>query len=187
MKNIIAPIFLSVMLLFSAEILHAQQFPKMDASPMDLAMARPDRNTPPLARVIYSRPQKKGREVFGELVPYGDVWRTGANEATELTLYVPMLIGGRKLPAGTYTLYTVPGPDKWEVIINGDTNVWGSFSYKLEKDIVRISVPRRIAPAPTESLSMVFRPENDGTTLMIGWDTTYIEVPFKQTTINTKE
>jgi len=180
MKIVITFCFVLGTLFFPAENVLAQQFPKMDASPMDLAMARPDRNTPPLARVIYSRPQKKGREVFGDLVPFGEVWRTGANEATELTLYVPMTIGGKNLSAGTYTLYTVPGEDKWDVIINSDTNVWGSYSYKKDKDLVRIQVPKRTAAAPTESLSMVFRPETSGTTLMIGWDTTYIEVPFKK-------
>ena len=159
---------------------NAQSFPKMDASPMDLAIARPDRNAPPMARVIYSRPSKKGRTIFGELVPYDKVWRTGANEATELTLYTSMEFGGTKLEAGTYTLYTIPNAQSWTIIINGDTNVWGSYSYKAEKDIARLDVPAKNAAAPTETLSMVFRPEDDGTTLMIGWDNTYVEVPFKK-------
>lgn len=160
--------------------LKAQSFPKMDASPMDLAIARPDRNTPPLARVIYSRPSKKGRVVFGELVPFDKVWRTGANEATELTLYTTMEFGTSKLEAGTYTLYTIPNEKSWTIIINGDTNVWGSYSYKAEEDIARLDVPAKNAAAPSETLSMVFRPEDDGTTLMIGWDNTYVEIPFKQ-------
>ena len=159
--------------------IQAQSFPKMDASPMDLAIARADRNGPPMARVIYSRPAKKGRTVFGELVPFNKVWRTGANEATELTLYSNMSFGNSKLVAGTYTLYTIPNEDSWTIIINGDTNVWGSYSYKVEKDIARLDVPAKDAAAPTETLSMVFRPEDDGTTLMIGWDNTYVEVPFK--------
>jgi hypothetical protein len=165
--------------LFSTQHIQAQTFPKMDASPMDLALAKTDRNSQPVARVIYSRPMKKDREIFGELVPYGEVWRTGANEATELTLYKPMLLGTTKLSAGTYTLYTIPNEDSWTIIINSDTNVWGAYSYKKEKDVARIDVPARDAPAPTESLSMVFRPESDGMTLMIGWDSTYVEVPFK--------
>ena len=158
----------------------AQSFPKMDASPMDLAIARPNRNAPPMARVIYSRPSKKGRAVFGELVPFNQVWRTGANEATELTLYTSMAFGESQLEAGTYTLYTIPNAKSWTIIINGDTNAWGSYSYKAEKDIARLDVPAKNAAAPTETLSMVFRPEDDGTTLMIGWDNTYVEVPFKK-------
>tara|TARA_R110002124_G_scaffold131910_2_gene294422 strand:- start:56562 stop:57089 length:528 start_codon:yes stop_codon:yes gene_type:complete len=171
-------IALVVAVLLSIQTTTAQEFPKMDASPMDLAMARADRNSPPMARVIYSRPQLKGRSL-SKLAPNGKVWRTGANEATELTLYNAMMLGNKKLEAGTYTLYTIPGEDNWTIIINSDTNAWGSYSYKEEKDVVRIDVPRHDAPAQTESLSMVFRPESDGTTLMIGWDRMYVEVPFK--------
>lgn len=174
------PAFLILILsLFISETIHAQTFPKMDASPMDLAMAQVDRKTAPIARVIYSRPQKNGRKIFGELVPFGEVWRTGANEATELTLYKKMSLGNKTLEPGTYTLYTIPGEEMWTVIINGDMNTWGAYSYKEEKDIVRITVPARDAAAPIESLSMIFRPESDGTTLLIGWDNAYVEVPFK--------
>ncbi|OAB79546.1 DUF2911 domain-containing protein [Cochleicola gelatinilyticus] len=180
MKLFLSSVALIATLLFSPQSAQAQNFPKMDSSPMDLTMARADRNTPPIARVIYSRPTKKGRDIFGDLVPYGKVWRTGANEATELTLYVPMMIGGERLEPGTYTLYTIPNEDTWTIIINRDTNVWGSSSYKEEKDAVRIDVPVRDAAAPAESLSMVFRPDTNGTTLMIGWDTTYVEIPFKK-------
>lgn len=180
MKLLFSSVALIATLLFSTQTANAQAFPQMDASPMDLTMARADRNTPPIARVIYSRPAKKERDIFGELVPFGKVWRTGANEATELTLYVTMMIGGEKLEPGTYTLYTIPNEEEWTIIINRDTNVWGSYSYKEEKDAVRINVPVREAAAPAESLSMVFRPDTNGTTLMIGWDTTYVEIPFKK-------
>lgn len=159
--------------------LHAQKFPQMDASPMDLALARADKNATPTARVIYSRPQKKGRHIFGDLVPYGEIWRTGANEATELTIYTPLKFGNTTLKPGTYTLYTIPDKEKWTIIINGDTNVWGAFSYKKEKDVARMEVSAQEAAAPIEALSMIFRPENNGTTLLIGWDEVYVEIPFK--------
>lgn len=163
---------------FTFQSAQAQSFPQMDASPMDLSMARPDKNSPPLARVIYSRPQTKGRNIFGDLVPYGEVWRTGANEATELTIYTPLKFGNVILKPGTYTLYTIPDEENWTIIINSDTNVWGAYSYKKEKDVERITVPCKDAAAPIESLSMIFRPENNGTTLMIGWDNEYVEIPF---------
>ena len=178
MKNYLAGIALVCAILFSTQSATAQEFPKVDVSPMDLAIARADRNAPPMARVIYSRPQLKGREL-SKLAPNGKVWRTGANEATELTLYNTMMLGGKKLEAGTYTLYTIPGENNWTVIINSETNAWGSYSYKEEKDLVRIEVPKRDSAAATEALSMVFRPESNGTTLLIGWDRMYIEVPFK--------
>ncbi|PKA83546.1 Protein of unknown function (DUF2911) [Ulvibacter sp. MAR_2010_11] len=179
MKTILTSIVLTIAFIFSPETTTAQSFPKMDASPMDLVIARADRNAPPIARVIYSRPSKKNRVVFGELVPYGEVWRTGANEATELTIYVPLKLGTTRLEPGNYTLYTIPGEKTWTVIISSDTNVWGAYSYKKEKDVVRITVPAKDAAATTESLSMVFRPDSTGPTLMIGWDNTYIEIPFK--------
>ncbi len=162
-----------------AQDLHAQKFPQIDASPMDLAFARPDKNAAPMARVIYSRPQKKDRTIFGDLVPYGEIWRTGANEATELTIYTPLKLGNTLLKPGTYTLYTIPGKEKWTIIINGETNVWGAYSYKKEKDMARTEVSAKQAAAPIEALSMIFRPEKDGTTLLIGWDKVYVEIPFK--------
>lgn len=179
MKKNITGVFCLICLLISTATLQAQSFPKMDTSPMDLILARPERNAQPTARVIYSRPSKKGRTIFGDLVPYDEVWRTGANEATELTLYQPMKLGNTRLEAGNYTLYTIPGKEYWTVIINSDTNVWGAYSYKKEKDVARITVPAKEAAATTESLSMVFRPDSSGPTLMIGWDNVYIEIPFK--------
>ncbi len=178
MKNLFTILIIFV---FTSTIqsLQAQDFPKIDASPMDLAVARSSKNGPPIARVIYSRPQKKGRDIFGGLVPYNEVWRTGANEATEITLYTPLMFGETILKPGTYTLFTIPNKDKWTIIINGETNVWGAYSYKKEKDIARIVVPCMQAAAPIESLSMIFRSENKGTTLLIGWDDHYVEIPFK--------
>lgn len=175
-------LYLSFLILFSFVFQGAQSqsFPQMDASPMDLAMARPDKNSPPLARVIYSRPQKKGRDIFGDLVPFGEVWRTGANEATELTIYTPLKFGNTLLKPGTYTLYTIPYEDKWIVIINSDTNVWGAYSYKKEKDVARMVVPCKDAAAPIESLSMIFKTDSKGTTLLIGWDNEYVEIPFEK-------
>lgn len=172
------PVFIILTLAFQKSA--AQSFPSMDASPMDLVMAREDKNSPPIARVIYSRPQKKGRDIFGDLVPYNEVWRTGANEATELTIYKPLQFGNTVLAPGTYTLYTIPREENWTIIINSDTNVWGAYSYKKEKDVARVLVPCRDAAAPIETLSMIFRPEVDGTTLLIGWDDHYVEIPFKE-------
>lgn len=151
----------------------------MDISPMNIALAHPDTDQPPVARVIYSRPQKKGRTIFGGLVPYDKIWRTGANEATELTLYKSLYLGDLCLDEGTYTLYTIPRKDSWTIIINRDTNVWGAFSYKNERDVGRIEVPTQEAVAPAEALSMIFRPEENGVTLLIGWDNVYVEIPFQ--------
>lgn len=154
------------------------KFSKTDASPMDLALYR-DKNDAAVARVIYSRPQKRNREVFGKLVPYGEVWRTGANEATELTLYKDMKVADATVKAGTYTLYTIPGEKEWTVILNNKTNTWGAYEYTDKEDKVRITVPVREAPNTIESLSMSFQEAKNGADLLIGWDDSYVKVPFE--------
>lgn len=153
-------------------------FSKMDVSPMDVELYK-DQDDEPVARVLYSRPQKRDREVFGKLVPYGEVWRTGANEATEITLYQDMKVGDEIIDAGTYTLYTIPEENTWTVILNQSTNVWGAYDYHVEQDLVRIEVPVRQAPTSIEALSMAFVPTEEGAKLQIGWDDRYVEVPFK--------
>lgn len=154
------------------------KFSKVDASPMDLAIYR-DKDEAAVARVIYSRPQKRNREVFGKLVPFGEVWRTGANEATELTLYKDMQVADATIKAGNYTLYTIPGEKEWTVILNSKTNTWGAYEYTDQEDRVRIKVPVRTAPNTIESLSMAFQEAKNGADLLIGWDNSYVKVPFK--------
>lgn len=178
MKNITLLLILIISHI-SINKIQAQEFPQVDVSPVDLSIARASKNGPPIARVIYSRPQKKGRDIFGDLVPYNEVWRTGANEATELAVYKPLMFGKTLLQPGTYTLYTIPNEDKWTIIINSATNVWGAFSYEKSKDVGRITVPCMQAAAPIETLSMIFRTESKGITLLIGWDDHYVEIPFK--------
>lgn len=94
----------------------------------------------------YSRPGVKGRTIWGELVPYNEVWRTGANENTTITFSTPVKIGGQELPAGTYGLQTIPTPDNWTVILSKDAELWGAFNYKPENDALRIQVK----PEPAE-------------------------------------
>lgn len=155
-------------------------FSKLDVSPMDVALFRGENNEP-VARVLYSRPQTRDREIFGKLIPYGEVWRTGANEATEITLYEDMMVGGKTIKKGTYTLFTVPQENEWTIILNNSTNVWGAYDYHVEKDVARITVPVRKSPVDIDALSMSFAKSNDGANLFIGWDDRYVKVPFKET------
>lgn len=156
----------------------APSFNKVDVSPMDLVVYKNEAEEV-VARVIYSRPLKRDREIFGKLVPYNEVWRTGANEATELTLYKDMKVADAVVEAGTYTLYTIPGEKEWTVILNNRTNTWGAYEYSDQEDRVRIKVPVRNAPSTIESFSMAFVTKTDGADLLIGWDNKYVEVPFK--------
>lgn len=154
-------------------------FSKLDVSPMDVVLFRGENNEP-LARVLYSRPQTRDREIFGKLVPYGEVWRTGANEATEITLYDDMTVSGKTIKKGTYTLFTIPQENEWTIILNNSTNVWGAYDYHVEQDVARITVPVRKSPTSVEALSMAFEPIENGAKLQIGWDDHYVEVPFKE-------
>lgn len=154
-------------------------FSKLDVSPLDVVLFR-NKDKKPVARVLYSRPQMRDREIFGKLVPYGEVWRTGANEATEITLYTDMQVGGKTIKAGTYSLYTIPQENEWTIILNKSTNIWGAMDYHVEGDTARIKVPVKQAETTIESLSMAFEPMKDGVKLQIGWANHYVEVPFKE-------
>src|SRR5215217_3885111 len=132
-----------------APLVDAKALP-LDKSPMDMAYF-PDEypvlkikdkaKEPPVARVIYSRPQKADRTVFGDLVEYGKVWRLGANEATEIEFYKDVTIDGKRVPKGKYTLYAIVNPGQWIMILNKDTDTWGSFKYDEKKDVLRTTIP----------------------------------------------
>ena len=168
---------IAVMLLAGSQI-NAQKFKGMDKSPMDAASFPADyRESNKLIKIVYSRPQLKERSL-DQLAPEGKVWRTGANEAAELTVYVDMKLGGTKVPAGTYTFYVIPGKDKWTAIINTDLNVWGSYFYNEDNDVARFEVPVITVEEPLEAFSIVFEESTNGVDMFMGWDTTVIKVPF---------
>jgi hypothetical protein len=160
--------------------------PPIDKSPMDMSyypanypvLKIQDKITEPMvARVIYSRPQKSGRVIFGGLVKYGEVWRLGANEATEIEFYKHVKIGGRKIRPGRYTLYAVINEMSWTLIINKETDTWGSFKYDIKKDLVRVELPVQKNEAVVESLSMMFEKAAVGCNLVIAWDNNKISLP----------
>lgn len=115
--------------------------------------------------VEYGRPNVKGREIWGGLVPFGSVWRTGADEATTITFSADVAVEGQSLPAGTYSLFTVPGPDGWEVIFNSVAKQWGAFNYEAGKDVLRVKAQPRSGEF-VESLEFVL----DGSELVLRWE-----------------
>lgn len=132
--------------------------------------------------VEYSRPSVKDREIFGELVPYGEIWRTGANQATKLTFSDDVTLGGENIPAGSYALYTIPGKKEWTLIIYSSTELWGAFGHDPSKDVARIKVKPQALKQPVESLTIGFdHLRNDGARLFLAWDKTQVatelEVP----------
>ena len=122
--------------------------------------------------IDYSRPSLKGRKVGQELAPYGQVWRTGANEATALNTEIDLTIGGVKVPAGKYTLYTLPSEGTWKLIINKQTGQWGT-EYHAEQDLVRVDAKVERLAAPVEQFVIAFEPA----AITFTWDRTKVSVP----------
>lgn len=185
MKKIIA--LLTVFQFFFICLLAQTNLPPADKSPMDMCyypnnypvLKIQDKITDPLAaRVVYSRPQKAGRAIFGGLVKYGEVWRMGANEATEIEFFKQVRLGGKKIMKGRYTLYAIVKESGWTIIVNKETDTWGSFKYDAKKDVARMEIPVQSSDSPIENLSMVFEKSITGFNLLIGWDNVKASVPF---------
>jgi len=154
------------------------KFSKIDKSPADITLLRLEKGAPVAVKVTYGRPQKKGRTIFGALVPYNKIWRTGANEATEVTFYKNATFGGKSIPAGTYVLHTIPGEKKWTIILNKNLNVWGAYSYKPEADLVRFKVKSSSAEESLEAFSIAFDNGADKA-MVLGWGKTRVRIPLK--------
>jgi hypothetical protein len=124
----------------------------------------------------YSSPRMKGRKIYGDLVPFGQVWRTGANDATTFVASADVVVGGKAVPAGSYTIFTVPAADKWTLIVNKKTGEWG-IPYKYESDeLVRVDMSVSKLPAPVENFTISYDKSASGCTLRIDWETTRASV-----------
>ena len=163
------------------------RFPLLDKSPMDMSyypvnytiLRIQDKATEPLvARLVYSRPQRNGRNVFGELLEYNKVWRLGANEATEIEFYKDVMINGKLISKGRYTLYAIPSEDKWTIIVNRETDIWGAFKYDSGKDVVRADAPVQKQTEPLESFTMFFEKTTNGFAMVAAWDTSLVSLPI---------
>jgi len=177
------------LLLFFSLSIHAQNnnLPGIDKSPMDMSYypsnypvlkIQEKLSGPLMARIIYSRPQKAGRKIFGGLVKYGEVWRLGANEATEIDFYKNVKINNKKVSKGRYTLYAIPSETAWIIIFNKETDTWGSFKYNMKKDILRINVPVQHTETIAEYFSMYFEKTTTGFNLIVTWDQTKVQLPI---------
>ncbi len=163
------------------------KLPALDKSPMDMSYF-PNRypvlkiqnkvNEPPVARVIYSRPQKMGRVIFGELIEYGKVWRLGANEATEIEFFQDVKINDNKIKKGRYSMYCIPYEAKWTIIINKDNDIWGSFKYDEKNDLARMDIAVQKQSEITEEFVMSFDKTDTGANLVIAWDNIKLDLPI---------
>lgn len=160
----------------------------IDISPMDMAyfpvdypklkMAGQLTATKPHARVIYSRPHLEGRHIFKEVLKYGEPWRMGANEATELELYSDAFIQDKKIKAGRYILYCIPQPKEWTIILNSNTESWG-LQQDVSKDIARFTVPVMETTTSIEFYTMIFEQTDSGANLLMAWDNVEVRLPFR--------
>jgi hypothetical protein len=184
MKSTLAIIvFLACALFATAQ----QKTTDLDKSPMDMTYfpanypilkmngkAKAD----PYARLIYSRPLRNNRQIFGGIVKYGELWRLGANESTELEVFKNLKIGGKTITKGRYTLYCIPYETRWTIIINKDVYSWGSFTYNAKKDVARVDVPVQFTEDPADALTMYFDDTASGANLVMIWDNVKTVLPI---------
>lgn len=171
--SIISLLFLSLLSYSS----FAQDAIKHRPSPMSaIAMKYKDS----YIKITYSQPHKNNRVIFGSLVPYGQVWRTGANEATEMTMTKDIQINGTLLKAGTYSMFSIPEKDHWSIIINSEVGLWGSYNYNSKFDVMRFDVPvQSLSGLIYEPFTMTFDQKNEMANLLIMWDNVRVSIPVK--------
>ncbi len=126
--------------------------------------------------VDYSSPRAKGRKIFGGLVPYGEVWRAGANEATTFVATGDLMVAGSHVPAGSYTIFAIPNQDKWTLIISKKTGEWGTQYPGADQDLARVDMKASKLPSPVENFTIAFDKTGNGCTLRIDWETTRASV-----------
>jgi hypothetical protein len=159
-------------LIFSLTVFAACQGGK----PSPPASASCDLGSGKTIKTDYSSPRLRGRKMIGEHEPYGQVWRTGANEATTFVTNTDLKVGGKDVPAGNYTIFTIPNPDKWTLIINKKTGEWG-IPYKYESDeLARVDMKVSQLPSSVENFTIAYDKTATGCTMHLDWDTTRASV-----------
>jgi hypothetical protein len=174
-------VLLSIIFFAGLVSIDAQRLPGLDKSPLDAAIYRTERNSPAIAKIVYSRPFANDRTVWGGLIPYDKVWRTGANEAPEITFYQDVTFGGKAIKAGTYCLFTLATADNVTFILNEELNQWGTYGYNDSKDIVRVpaAVVEKTADH-VENFTITFDNQSDGSThLVVAWADKQARLPLK--------
>jgi len=131
-------------------------------------------------KIVYGQPYRNGRTIFGEWEKYGEVWRTGANEATEITITRPILMNTRTVDAGTYALFTIPNEESWTIILSTQLGLWGAFEYDPTFDYLRFEVPVTKLDEPVEVFTISFTDTFENTTtLAMEWDRVRVEIPIR--------
>lgn len=167
------------------------QFPGLDKTPADIAYYPENAakrifaktieqkvSLEPKIKIIYSRPAKKGRTIFGDLVPFNEPWRVGANEQAEITFYQNVKFGDKNVKAGTYTLFIIPTAESWTIILNNELDIWGAYKYNKTRDVARVTVPVAKTNSVIENFSIQMVEKGEKLAhINFGWDRTFVEVP----------
>ena len=176
-KTLIFSCLLTIVMLSTDDVM-AQDFKGLDDSPHDIVYFRTNKIAPPSIKVLYGRPMKKGRDLFEEVIPYGQIWRVGANEATEVVFYKNVLFGGTEVQAGTYVLYAIPNEKEWTLILSSKTDVWGTYEYDEKYEVARIQAKGSRAEF-VEAFSIAFKEKGKQVNMVLGWDTARITAPIR--------
>ena len=174
-------LLLTLMALPRAEAQDHVPAPEMRQSPLAMTQAMLDDGT--YLKVTYGSPRMRGREIYGGLVPYDELWRLGANEATELTTTGDILLAGEELPAGTYTLFAIPGEDAWTLVVNEKLGQWGAYAYDADHDVMRVEVPVEELDATHEALTLHFDEVEEPVAereLYVDWADTRVVIPVQR-------
>lgn len=176
-KTLLLSCLLTIVML-STEYAMAQDFNGLDESPHDIVYFRTNKIAPPSIKVLYGRPMKKGRNLFEEVIPYGQIWRVGANEATEVVFYKDVNFGGTEVNAGTYVLYAIPNEKEWTLILSSKTDVWGTYEYDAKYDVARVQA--KVSRAEfVEAFSIAFKEKGKQVNMVLGWDTARVTAPIR--------
>jgi hypothetical protein len=176
MKNSLVRIaLLLTVMLMGVTSAFAQQVPNPRVSPTMIAAVKVDGA---YIKVVYGMPFRNDRVVFGGLVPYNQVWRTGANEATEITFTRDVMFGSAEVKAGHYSLFSIPGESEWTVILSNDLGIWGT-RYNAEMDYVRITVPSESLPDMWEAFRIQLANNEGNIAMTMRWEQTGVTVPIR--------
>ena len=173
-KRIALPVVICLGLMILATVVAAQQDKSKRPSPP--AKATADLGGGKSITVDYSSPRVKGRKIYGGLVPYGQVWRAGANDATTFVTTADLTVGGKAVPAGSYTLFAIPGENKWTLIISKKTGEWGTDYPGPSEDLARVDIKVSKLPALVENFTIEFEKSAMGYNMNMDWETTRASV-----------
>ena len=180
-------IFCTAAVFFSFSIFAQTTIPAIDKSPLDMATYPNNYGLLKIqgkaadalaARVIYSRPLKNNRVIFGELVEYNKVWRFGANENTEIEFFNDVTINNTKIKKGKYSIFAIPDTGNWTIIINKDLNTWGAYKYEQTKDVVRVVLPVQTSTVIADAFYIYFDKAKNGFALNAGWENVKVTLPI---------